>query len=88
MKINELINKELQDPEFAKAYEEEGERLETALTLYCAREAAGLTQKELATRAHTTQATIARIESGQNVSVDKMAQLAQALGKKLRVEFV
>lgn len=88
MKISELIENELQDPEFAKAYEEEGERLETALTLYRAREAAGLTQKELATRAHTTQATIARIENGQNVSVDKMAQLAQALGKKLRVEFV
>ncbi|QBO36565.1 XRE family transcriptional regulator [Periweissella cryptocerci] len=68
-------------------YEIESEKLETAVALYKAREAAGLTQAELAEKAGTTQATIARIERGDNVSFEKMAQLAQAMGKKLTVTF-
>ncbi|MGX7231508.1 helix-turn-helix domain-containing protein, partial [Enterococcus italicus] len=52
-----------------------------------AREEAGLTQAELAQKAHTTQSTIARIERGDNVSFDKLDDIARALGKKLVVEF-
>lgn len=87
MKIDDLIDQKRQDPEFNSAYEAVGEKLATALALYRAREAAGLTQDELAERAHTTQATIARIERGDNVSFDKLADIAHALGKKLTVEF-
>lgn len=87
MKIDDLIDQKRQDPEFNSAYEAAGEKLATALALYRAREAAGLTQDELAERAHTTQATIARIERGDNVSFDKLADIAHALGKKLTVEF-
>lgn len=50
-------------------------------------EEAGLTQAELAQKAHTTQSTIARIERGDNVSFDKLDDIARALGKKLVVEF-
>ena len=50
-------------------------------------EEAGLTQAELAQKAHTTQSTIARIERGDNVSFDKLDEIARALGKKLVVEF-
>mgnify|MGYP003365765529 CR=1 FL=1 len=49
--------------------------------------AAGLTQIELAERASTTQATIARIERGDNVSFAKYAQIAHALGKRVKVSF-
>ncbi|WP_143462290.1 helix-turn-helix domain-containing protein [Levilactobacillus enshiensis] len=87
MKIDDLIQEELKDPEFAAAYRDEGELLDTAMTLYHARESAGLTQAELAERAATTQATIARIERGDNVSFAKYAQIAHALGKRLRVTF-
>jgi DNA-binding XRE family transcriptional regulator len=88
MKIDDLIAQKRQDTEFNEAYEAAGEKLATAVALYHAREAAGLTQDELAERAHTTQATIARIERGDNVSFDKMADIAHALGKKLVVRFV
>ncbi|MBO0413358.1 helix-turn-helix transcriptional regulator [Enterococcus hulanensis] len=87
MKIDDLIKEELKDPEFAEAYEKEGEKLQTAISLYRAREEAGLTQAELAEKAHTTQATIARIERGDNVSFDKLSEIAHAMGKKLKVEF-
>ena len=87
MKIRDLIEEEKKNPEFAEAYREEGEKLQTALALYNAREEAGLTQMELAERAKTTQATIARIERGDNVSFEKLAQIAHAMGKELKVEF-
>ncbi|AYM01999.1 helix-turn-helix domain-containing protein [Levilactobacillus yiduensis] len=87
MKIDDLIQEELKDPEFSAAYRDEGELLDTAMALYYAREEAGLTQEELAEQASTTQATIARIERGDNVSFAKYAQIAHALGKRLKVTF-
>ncbi|MDH6364504.1 putative transcriptional regulator [Enterococcus sp. PF1-24] len=87
MKISKLIEEKLKDENFKEMYEAEGEKLETAVALYKAREAAGLTQAELAERAHTTQATIARIERGDNVSFDKLSSIAHAMGKKLKVDF-
>ena len=84
MMIKKLIEEKQKDKDFAEAYDREGRKLETAVALYHAREDAGLTQAELA---HTTQSTIARIERGDNVSFDKLDDIARALGKKLVVEF-
>ena len=63
MKIDDLIKNKLNDPEVAEEYQKEGEKLQTAISLYKARESAGLTQAELAEKANTTQATIA-VSSG------------------------
>lgn len=63
-------------------------KLASAVSLYTAREEAGLTQMELAEMAGTTQATIARIERGDNVSFEKLSQLAQAMDKQLSVVFI
>ncbi|MGM0123017.1 hypothetical protein IGI37_000383 [Enterococcus sp. AZ194] len=87
MKIDVMIEKEMKDSEFAELWGVESEKLETAIALYKAREEAGLTQVELAERAKTTQATIARIERGDNVSFDKLSAIAHAMGKKLKIEF-
>jgi DNA-binding XRE family transcriptional regulator len=87
MKVDSLITEELKNSEFAAAYRDEGELLDTAIALYHARELAGLTQAELAERASTTQSTIARIERGDNVSFSKYAQIAHALGKRVKVSF-
>ena len=88
MKINELIHEMKKETEFAELYQAEGEKLQTAVALYHAREQAGLTQQELAERANTTQATIARIERGDNVSFEKLASIAHAMGKEMKVEFI
>lgn len=48
------------------------------------REAAGITQAQLAKKLKTTQSAIARLESGkQNVSTDMLRRISQALGKNL-----
>jgi ribosome-binding protein aMBF1 (putative translation factor) len=54
-----------------------------------ARTVAGLTQTQLAVRAHTTQAVIARIEGGKafTASLDLLDRIARALGGRLSVEF-
>lgn len=54
-----------------------------------ARTAAGLTQAQLAARAATTQAVIARIEGGKafTASLGLLDRIARALGGRLSVEF-
>lgn len=54
-----------------------------------ARKRAGLTQAQLATRARTTQAVVARIEGGKafTASLDLLGRIARALGGRLAVEF-
>lgn len=49
MKIDDLIEAELKNAEFAAAYREEGKLLDVTLARYQAREAAGLAQGECAT---------------------------------------
>lgn len=87
-KIDDLIDQQLQDPEFAQAYQAANEQIESAIALFKAREAAGLAQVELAQKAGVPQSTIARIERGDNVTFKKLATLAHAMDKSLRIEFV
>lgn len=48
------------------------------------REAAGLTQTELAKKLKTTQSAVARLESGtQNISTDTVKKISKALGRNL-----
>ncbi|WP_276751129.1 helix-turn-helix domain-containing protein [Limosilactobacillus ingluviei] len=88
MKIDDLIDQQLQNPEFAQAYQAAGEQVESALALFKAREAVGLTQVELAQKAGVSQSTIARIERGDNVTFKKLATLAHAMDKSFQIEFV
>jgi len=53
-----------------------------------ARASAGLTQEQLAQRMNTTQAVIARLESGRvKPSTRTLERLAHATGMKLRISF-
>ena len=87
MKINDILSNELEDPEFVKSYRAEKERSASALALYYAREKFGLTQVDLAERAGVPQSTIACIEHGDNVTFDKLAEIAHAMGKTIKIEF-
>lgn len=54
-----------------------------------ARKRAGLTQRALAARAHTTQAVVARVEAGDTKpTFDTLRRLLDAAGFDLRVEIV
>lgn len=50
-----------------------------------ARHALGWSQTELAKRAHVSRPTIARVETGVNVSTGTLEKVAKALGKHLSI---
>lgn len=50
-----------------------------------ARRALGWSQTELATLAQVSRPTIARVETGANISTRTLQKVAKALGKRLRV---
>jgi ribosome-binding protein aMBF1 (putative translation factor) len=64
-------------------------RATIAVMVKRARTSAGMTQAQLAARARTTQAVIARIEGGKafTASLDLLDRIARALGGRLSVEF-
>lgn len=79
------LNKNLQDPEFKKEFDRYNGQMNSAVALMMARKELGWTQSEFAERAHMPQSTVARIETGQNISVDKLSAPASAMGKKLKI---
>ena len=78
----ELLKKELKNPEFRDAYEALAGEFAVAKEVIRLRKSNGWTQKELAERAHTSQPAIARLESGnyQSVSLSFLRKIGSALG--------
>lgn len=85
--FDDWLAEKMSDSDFKNAFDAESAKLESAVALTNERELAGLTQRELAEIAKVPQSTVARIERGQNTSLDTMSKLAAALGKKLIVGF-
>ena len=76
------------DPDYVKAYNALEDEFSLAAEMIRARASAGLTQEQLAQRMNTTQAVIARLESGRvKPSTRTLERLAAATGMKLRISF-
>jgi len=76
------------DPAYRKACAALEDEFALAETMIRARAAAGLTQEQLAKKMRTTQAVIARLESGRvKPSTRTLERLAEATGTKLRISF-
>jgi len=76
------------DPKYIAAYDALEDEFSLAAALIEARAHAGLTQQQLAERMHTTQAVIARLESGRaKPSTRTLQRLAAATGLRLRISF-
>jgi DNA-binding XRE family transcriptional regulator len=80
----------LGDPEAREIYKEEAAKKELWLQLVEARQAAGLTQAELAGRLGVSQAQVARIEKSRydSYTLNTLRRYVQALGKRLEVAVV
>ena len=75
-------------PEYVKAHDALEDEFSLAAAMIEARARAGLTQEQLAQRMHTTQAVIARLESGRvKPSTRTLERLAAATGMRLRISF-
>jgi ribosome-binding protein aMBF1 (putative translation factor) len=87
--LKKYLASELKDAEFRRFYAEADVELRVALEVAKAREAAQMTQGELARALKTKQQTISRIESGaQNVTVETLDRIARALKGSLQVRIV
>lgn len=76
------------DPAYRKAHAALEEEFALAEAMIRARAAAGLTQEQLAKKMRTTQAVIARLESGRvKPSTRTLERLAAATGTRLRIWF-
>lgn len=86
--IQTIFDKKLEDSQYKEGYLKEKSILASAVTITKAREAAGLTQRELAERSGVPQSTIARIERGYNTSIDTLSKIAFALNKRVKISFI
>ena len=89
MRFNEITQRLLEKSEaFKKAYLREDIRIEISNLITAARIHKGLSQKELAKLAKTTQPNIARIESGKFLpSIHSLDRIAKAIDTHLIVKF-
>ena len=86
--VEESFAASRKQPEYEKAYNDLEDEFSLAAAMIEARAHAGLTQEQLAERMHTTQAVIARLESGRvKPSTRTLERLAAATGTRLRISF-
>lgn len=84
----EVFKRWRKEPDYAAAYNALADEFAFVETLIKARTKAGLTQKQLAQRMNTTQAVIARLESGRvKPSTRTLERVAEATGTRLRISF-
>ncbi len=88
--FDEDLGRKLKNPEWAKGYQQEVEKLNIAIQIASLREKKGLTQKQLAEKIGTTQSVISRIENSNftNFKLLTLTKIAQALGGQLKILLV
>ncbi|MCR5066757.1 MAG: helix-turn-helix domain-containing protein [Erysipelotrichaceae bacterium] len=86
--LDDIINEQLKDPEFAEAWSETEMEDQIKRSIVQARIDAGLTQTELAKRAGIRQSNISRIENGTAIpTLQTLNAIARGIGKKLKITF-
>jgi DNA-binding XRE family transcriptional regulator len=87
--FKELLAEQMKDEEFRKEYEALEPEFTIMQAMIDARNAEGMTQKELSERSGIAQGDISKMENGNaNPSIKTLQRLAEAMGKSLRIEFV
>ncbi len=86
--VEETAQKWLRDPAFVEAYEALEDEFALASALVKARRAADMTQEDVAKAMGTTQAVVARLESGKTwPSTRTLRRFAQATQTRLQISF-
>lgn len=80
-----LRRRATKDPKLQELYEEEKINFQAALAIHRAREAAGLTQGQLAKRLGTTQSVISRLEDAdyEGHTLKMLERIAEALKQRV-----
>ncbi len=87
--LAKLRRKLLTDPEVKAEYDRLGPVFVVVGEMIEARQAAGLTQAEIATRMGTSQSVVARLENARHMpTFDMIARYAAAIGSRLEFHLV
>lgn len=87
--LDKTLDRLMKKPSFRKLWEEGEADYQLGRQIIQARIDKKISQRELAKRAHTTQAVISRIESQSVSTTLQMAtRIARALGKSMQISFV
>ena len=88
-KFQDFLNEQINNPDFRKEYETLEIEDTIIQTLIDARKSSGLTQKQLSEKTGITQSDISKLENGNaNPSIRTLKRLSNAMGMKLKVEFL
>ena len=84
-----FLEEQLRDLDFAERFKRAGEAWDVAVQLTALREQAGISQKELARRLHTSQQQISRLESPayEGHSLSMLRRVARELNAQVKVAF-
>ena len=87
--LRKYVNKRIQsDPEFADNFFEGYESFKVGILLRQEREAAGMTQEDMARQLRMSRSAIAKVENHtEEVRLSLIKQYADALGKSLYIEY-
>jgi ribosome-binding protein aMBF1 (putative translation factor) len=86
MNMDSILEKELKDSEFKKAYKEELLKYEVAKMVRQTRKAKHLSQSKLAKQASTTQNIISKVERGDvNIGLTLLHRIATALDLRISI---
>ena len=88
MTLNDFMQDQMKDPEFAKAYEEIQPEMSVVRAIVVARTSQNLTQKELSERTGIAQTEISKLEKGtRNPSIKLLQRLADGMDMVLNISF-
>ena len=88
-KYRDVLKEKLKNPAFRKEWEKTQKEFDLACQIIELRLKSGMTQKELAQKAKTSQPAIARLESGsyRNVTMDFLRKIGDVYGMEPRIVF-
>ena len=87
--FRKYLDQQLQNSEFTAEWNALEPEYQIIKAIIAAREEKKITQKALSAKTGITQADISRLENGEaNPSLKTLKRVAEALGKKLHIEFV
>ena len=88
-KFDDFLNEQLKDPEVKKEYDALAPEFSIIQAMIDARQASGMTQKQLADKTGIAQADISKLENGNaNPSLKTLQRLAAGMGMQVKIEFV
>ena len=88
MTLNEFIDEQMKDEEFARAYEEIQPEMSVIRAIIDARTSQKLTQKELSARTGIAATEISKLEHGtRNPSIKLLQRLADGMDMVLNISF-